>query len=351
MKKITLLVALFCLTFSALAQFPQTLPIDHTVFFRIAAMGTDPTLEKATYATTSDAILANQWNRSGKTTNGEGGGASPTVETNALGYSNYIDNQMGKTINLTPTAATTIRSTPYSLTAANEYTAATFYAGMLVKFTTVTGSGVDFFAFDSNYTGNAQRGRIFIKASANTGFYNMGIGFSGSGDVGTSWSTDLAIGSTYLVVASISVAATGTETIKLYINPTLGSVEGDNTPVNSGTYTAALFKIRALTIRQRPEFAGMVAGLRFSNSWADIVKGGGISTSVENPGISNFANVSNKSIQLQELGNVDIYNMQGAKLISATNTRTIDTNLNKGVYLLRFTNITGKVKIQKIIIQ
>ena len=249
MKKITFLILILCLSLTSVkAQFVsgQTLPLDYNVFFRAAAMGTDPTLEAGTYSSTTATIMQDQWNKSGKTTAGEGGGASPTVEANTLGYSNYIDNQKGKTIIFTAiTTAGTLRSSPYSLTANNEYTGATFYVGMLVNFSSVTGSGVDFFAFDSNHTGNAQRGRIFIKASTNSGFYNAGIGFSGSGDVLT-WSGDLAFGTTYFFVASISVAATGTETIKLYKNPVLGSLETDNTPVNSGTYTAALLKLRAL---------------------------------------------------------------------------------------------------------
>lgn len=347
MRKFTLSAVIFCFAISIYAQFPQTLPIDHTVFFRTAAMGADPTLELGQYASTSATIMQNQWNRSGKAA--DQGGASPTVEANTIGYSNYIDNQMGKSIILTALGAGLLHSSPYSLSGANEYVG-TFYAGMLVNFSTVTGTGVDFFAFDSNYTGNAQRGRIFIKASTNSGFYNAGIGFSGVGDVLT-WSGDLTFGTSYLFVASITVAATGTETIKFYVNPALGSAEVDNTPVNSGSYTAALLKIRALTIRQRPEFTGKVAGLRFSNLWTDVVKGGGIQTSLTNSNYSNFATISNKTIQLQEIGNVDIYNMQGAKLLSATNTKIIATNLNKGVYLLRFTNISGNKFFQKFIIQ
>jgi hypothetical protein len=358
MKKITFLLTFCTLTVLAMA-YPQTLPINYSQFFATSAMGTDPTLEKGIYTSTSATLMANQWNRSGKLTSGEGGGVSPVVEANGLGYSNYIDNYQGKSIilaaNIQPdplVSGSLFRSTIFSLTSVStDYTDKAFYAGMLVNFSSVTGSGVDFFAFDSNYTGNSQRGRIFIKASVNLGYYNMGIGWSGVGDVLT-WSPDLAFNTTYFIVAkNYPLSVSGNETIALYINPTLGETEANSTINNSGSYAWSFKKILGLTIRQRPEFAGKVAGLRFSDNWADIVKGGGIFTSLNNTTISNFVNVIDKTIQLQEVGNVEVYNFQGAKLLSAKNTKSIDTNLSNGLYIVKFTNSLNQQSIQKITIR
>lgn len=353
MKKITFLALSLCLSFTTIkAQFVigQTLPLDHNVFFRAAALGIDPTLELGQYTGTDEAsiaIMQNQWNRSGKAA--DQGGASPSVEASTLSYSNYIDNNNGKAINLAALGTGLLHSSIYSLTSGSEYVGTTFYAGLLVKLTEVTSTGDDFFAFDANFTANKQRGRIFIKASANTGFYNAGIGYSAKTDV-TTWSGDLALGTTYFFVASISVAATGTETITLYINPIIGSLESANTPVNSGSYTAALNKLRGLTVRQRPGFAGKIAGLRFSNSWTDVVKASTY-TGLINPSVTNFATVTNKKIQFNEIGNVEICNLQGAKLVSAVKTNSINTNLSKGLYIVKFTNSTNQKFTQKIVVQ
>lgn len=279
MKKITLLLA-FCSIYVIAKAYPQTLPIDYQQFFATSAMGTDPSLEKGIYTSSTATIMPNQWNRSGKLTAGEGAGVSPIVENSTLNYSTYVDNNIGKAINLDPNiqadpnvSGSTFRTTIYSLTSSStDYTGKAFYAGMLVNFTTVTStSGTDFFGFDSNYTGNAQRGRIFVKASVNSGYYNMGIGFSSTSDV-SAWSGDLTLGTTYFIVAKIIPASSGSETIALYINPAIGATEAESAVNNTGSYTAALKSIKGLIIRQRPGMGGKIAGIRFGDNWSDVVK-------------------------------------------------------------------------------
>ncbi len=341
MKRITLLLVLSLLFEIAKATYPQTLPIDYPQFFKPTAIGVNPALENGIYTSGTATINPNAWNRSGKLTAGEGGGVSPVVEASTLNYSSYIDNNAGKAILLDPNiaadpnvASSTFRTSVYSLTTLATDYVGTFYAGMLINFSAVAGSGVDFFGFDSNYTGNAQRGRIFIKASANAGYYNVGIGFSGVSDIPTAaWSQDLAIGTTYFVVAKINVAATGTESNALYVNPGLGILETSATPLSnySTTFTAALKSIKGLVIRQRPGIGGKIAGIRFSNNWSDVVKSG--MTQANAPTVSSATNITGTSFtanwSLPSTNNALSYNIllyQGSTLLSTTNVSNATTS-------------------------
>ncbi|MCE5331784.1 MAG: alpha/beta hydrolase fold domain-containing protein [Bacteroidales bacterium] len=357
MRKITLLMAFWMIFVLAKAAYPQTLPIDYSSFFASSSMGTSPNLEKGTYTTSTDAIMPNQWNRSGKLTSGEGGGVSPIVENSSLNYSTYIDNNVGKAIILDPdiqpnptVASSTFRTSIYSLTSSSaDYTGA-FYVGMLVNFTTVVSSGIDFLAMDANHTGNSQRGRVFVKSSANTGFYNMGVGFSGTSDV-TGWSGDLTLGTTYFIVLKYTTAATGgTETASLFINPNPGETEEVTSSLNNTvSATAALKSIKGFIIRQRPNMGGKLAGIRFSNNWTDVVKSAtaaapklvtptiGIASAITSSGFTaNWTPVANAS-------SYDVKVYQGTTLVSTTNApaQTASSLIIGG--LLSGTNYTFKV--------
>ncbi|MDR1584692.1 MAG: T9SS type A sorting domain-containing protein [Prevotellaceae bacterium] len=287
MKKITLLLAFCGFVASISAQYPQTLPIDYNSFFATSAMGTDPTLEKAEYQTSTDAILADQWNRSGKLTSGEGGGSSPLVENSTLNYSNYVDNNVGKAIILNPdiqpseVASSTFRSTIYSLTSGNQYRGTAFYLSLLVNFSSAPTSANDFLAWDANHTANSQRGRVFVKSVS--GGIQFGLGYSGQP---TGWSSTLAMNQTHLLVLKIIPSTTEQEIFSLFINPSIEATEEESSLLTTRTETANTFKqIRGITIRQRPGIGGKLAGFRFSNSWADVVK----ATAAELPQLSAAA--------------------------------------------------------------
>jgi len=67
----------------------------------------------------------------------------------------------------------------------------------------------------------------------------------------------------------------------------------------------------------------------------------------------NAANVwvSGKNILASETGSFQVYNLQGSLLLTAKNTDNINSNLNGGLYLIRFTNTAGKTSIHKVIIR
>lgn len=357
MKKFTLLFILSTFSVLAKATYPQTLPIDYSSFFASSAMGASPNLEKGTYTTSTDAIMPNQWNRSGKLTSGEGGGVSPIVENSSLNYSTYVDNNVGKAIILDPNiqpnpavASSTFRTSIYSLTSSSADYTGTFYVGMLVNFTTVVSSGIDFLAMDANHTGNSQRGRVFVKSSANAGFYNMGVGFSGTSDV-TGWSGDLTLGTTYFIVLKYTTAATGgTETASLFINPTPGETEEVTSSLNNTVSAAAALKsIKGFIIRQRPNMGGKLAGIRFSNNWADIVKSSSsVSPKLSIPAVGTASDITSSGFTANwtPVVNAQAYDVkvyQGTALISTNNAPGQATSSLAITGLLSGTNYTYKV--------
>ncbi len=263
------------------AQYTRTLPLDYNDFFRADAIAADGThLEKAEYANTAqdetNPIMADQWNRSGKTTNSEGSGENPTIAASTLEYSNYIDNKKGSEISLLDLGGSSlIRSSVYSLNADNSYTGQPYYLAALVQITAATGKG-DFLMFDANYTGNAQRGRLYANKEGSG--YKLGLGWNGDP---TEWSGELAFGSTHLVVIKITPDTTGTnEGAVFWIDPNLSKDESDNTPFATiaGVADKKLSYIRGITVRQRTKIAGKLAGLRFGTSWAEVVKNDGSET-------------------------------------------------------------------------
>jgi len=337
MRKITLLLAFCTITTLAMA-YPQVLPIDYTQFFATTAIGTSPNLEKGVYATTGDAIMANQWNRSGKLSSGEGAGVSPLVENSTLNYSNYIDNNVSKAILLdpniqpVPAISATFRTTVYSLTSLSTDYTGTYYVGMLVNFSTVVSSGVDFLAMDANHTGNSQRGRVFVKNSATAGFYNMGVGFSGTSDIGASgntgtWSANLAFGTTYFIVLKYVTAPTGgTEIASLFINPIPGETEAATTSFNNSvSAVSALKSIKGFIIRQRPNIGGKLAGIRFSDNWADVVKASPLSlTQLSTPTVGSATLIGDTGFTANwtTIANASGYDVKvylGSNLVSTTN--------------------------------
>lgn len=264
---------MFCMaTLIASAQYPQKLPIDYKTFFTVGAVGSELSLEKGEYTNTTqddtNPIKENQWNRNGKINPADAPTVSPVLEPCKLSYSTYVDNNAGKAIILNP-ETTAVRASIYSLTSSSDYSDEEFYLGALVNISKASNSGDQFLSFDGNYTGNQQRGRICVKTSENKGFYNLGLGWK---ETATTWSTDMPFGTTIFVVVKVNPSAKGAESASLFVNPKIGGKESGETAIASVSGNADLKRIRSIYIRQRPNLAGKIAGLRYSNKWEDIVK-------------------------------------------------------------------------------
>ncbi|MFZ4455953.1 MAG: hypothetical protein ACOYOT_07005 [Bacteroidales bacterium] len=67
--------------------------------------------------------------------------------------------------------------------------------------------------------------------------------------------------------------------------------------------------------------------------------------------VSRYINVVGKTIFASEVGNFEIYTIQGAKIYNLQDVRFVNTNLAKGIYIVRFTNSSGLPLTQKVIIR
>ncbi len=257
MKRITIILFSFCaFTFIVKASYPQTLPIDYSQFFNATAMGAD-SLVKATYTNTSAAILANQWNNLVLGTS--------LVENSALSYSTYCDNNFGKSVVVSGNR----RYGSYSLTNGSEYTGKPFYLSALINFSAIRNNDA-FLFFSRDVYGNYLRWRVTTLTNGTTGF-NLGVQQNTETAVTNVTPTLLKFGETYLIVLKVTPALSGTESFSLYINPVIGGAE-PTTPEATLSLAFALSKIQAITLRATP--TGKIAGLRFSDNWADAVKVG-----------------------------------------------------------------------------
>lgn len=101
----------------------------------------------------------------------------------------------------------------------------TFYASYLINVSAANAAGDYFFAMlDSAISGVNYRARTFIKTSG-TG-YRIGVSKSGAAAVAGYNSTDLVFGTTYQIVVKYSIiSGTANDSVKLFVNPVLGSPE------------------------------------------------------------------------------------------------------------------------------
>ena len=353
MKKALFSFAMFIFCAGIRAEYTQTLPLDYTDFFRAEAISeSGVVLERGEYTNTtqtSGVIMANQWNRSGKTSDQVE--SSPELQDNSLSYGTYIDNEAGKEIllaNLPLDAAekTQTRATIYSLQEGSMYSDKTYYLSALVKITAAGGKG-DILAFDGNYTANAQRARFYVNKQGSG--YKLGLGWNSDPDT---WTGELEFGSTHLVVIKVAPIKAGNtagnvETATIYIDPDLSKSEDENTALATvdGTSeivaegsTKGLKSVRGITVRQRSKIAGSIAGLRFGERWEDVI---------QTTEISSIARIET------DFGNTDVWGEVTATTDEAVaNTSTINgfNFVKSGLTQMSATNFNGKSLTNRIVI-
>ena len=153
----------------------------------------------------------------------------------------------------------------------------TFYASYLINVSAATAAGDYFFAMlDSAISGLNYRARTFIKTSG-TG-YRVGVSKSGAATVAGYNPTDLVFGTTYQIVVKYSIiSGTGNDSVKLFVNPVLGSSEPVATA--SAVTTESDITINATTglggiaIRQGSSASAptlIVDGIIVGQTWAAV---------------------------------------------------------------------------------
>jgi hypothetical protein len=75
------------------------------------------------------------------------------------------------------------------------------------------------------------------------------------------------------------------------------------------------------------------------------------STALHSANAKTAISVIGKTIILPEKGTVQVFNLQGAEVLQYQSVNKVITNLNSGIYIVRFTNNKGQQTIQKIAIR
>lgn len=330
MKKSILFTFVFCfVAVVVIAQYPQTLPITHTAFFAESAIGSEVSLEKGSYSASGDAILANQWNRSWGANSGTQPtqGTSPVIENSTLTYSNYIDNNAGKAIILNSTNG--LRRTVYSLSSSNQYRDADFYLSMLVNVSSAPASALYFLNTDGSHTNNTTRGCIFIK-SATDGF-QIGLSTDFSSANVTAWSSVIGYNQTHLIVIKVKPVSSGATSYAMYLNPNIADAEAQQTALSDITVASGgLAQLRGITLQQNNGIGLKLAGLRFSNSWADVVATAGsipVITPLHAPAVGAATNITGKSFTANWL---PVENATGYTVMVYNGTTFVDSTVVSG---------------------
>jgi hypothetical protein len=301
------------------------------------------TLEKGAYgSTTQDAatpIMINQWNLAGKTGNNDQSGENPKV-VDPLYYTGYAESGSDVAIDMLK-LSTGGRTSIYSLDNASLFGEGTYYLAVMLNLTSASlTSAADFISFDGNYTGNAQRSRITAKGVDET-TYVLGMGDSG---VATTFGTALYYTQTYLAVIKVTIDGTGAGTSWLYINPEISATEPSTYYSTSAISGTALKSLRGLVIRQRSTIAAQIGGFRLASSWASAL---GISTGINDINLNNSIKISYKTIITENAGNIRIYSLAGSEVLNVATEGRLDTNLPKGMYLIKFVDKSGKTSTTK----
>lgn len=328
MKKHLFVVAALAAGMSINAQYTQTLPLDYTDFFRADAIAEDGEhLEKAEYesgaAQSAEIFAPDQWNLTSKAENRSR--TNPALVANDLSWGTYVDNAKGKAV-VYDGSVDGARVSIYSLKRNNDFSSAdgskSYYMAALVNFTKVSSSGgADFLSFDGNFTSTTARARVAAKKGTSSSNYHLGMEYSTTPTAdGTQWSAELTGGETHLIVVKIipntDKSTDNIESAKLWLDPDLTKSEAENDAALIASVTGkGIGSIRGINIVQKKNITGKVAGLRFGDNWADVVK-----EAPEDPTAIDNVNVNAKAEKVMINGqlfirkNGELFNITGAKV-------------------------------------
>ncbi|MDD4971483.1 MAG: T9SS type A sorting domain-containing protein [Paludibacter sp.] len=265
---------------------------------------------------------------------------------------------------------------------------------LLATPTTGTAGNITATGFTANWTPVANVTGYFVKVYSGTTLVNT---YTANGQTAQSLViSDLQGGTayTYAVVAKgdgdnlftdsyISTASSLVTTATQLTAPVLGTVStivssgftAVWTPVaNAASYDVLVYN--GATLIQTNNVMGQasasldIIGLTSSATYtyAVVAKGDGITYFDSNPSalsnqittlntsladlkLSGFVTAHGKTILCSEAGQIQVYNMQGAKVLQAFNANKLVTTLESGLYIVRFTSKDGLMKSAKVIIK
>ena len=129
-----------------------------------------------------------------------------------------------------------------------------------------------------------------------------------------------------------------------------------NTPNTVGT----LFRLGRTTTGLGGFFNGRVDDLRIYNDTLSATEVAVLTNSLSNNDFSNnlnfslYPNPANSIVNINleaELKSVEIYSLQGQKVISTTEKQVNVSSLSKGIYLIEVTDVNNQKAVQKLIVE
>jgi hypothetical protein len=208
-----------------------------------------------------DLISASDWDESPT------GSSDIEVITGSLSYSNYPSSSVGNKIFVDGGA--TGRSGIHRSFSTVSGNGNTIYASFLIEVTDLSELDIssnegDYFFDLQNSTASTSRAYVYIKQSATSNKFSIGLAKSSTASL-TYSTIDMDINTTYLIVVSYIFQA-GDDEVRLWINPDLsGSEPSSDLSITSGSDASDVTYIQ---FRQR-ELSGNinVDGIRVATSW------------------------------------------------------------------------------------
>jgi hypothetical protein len=100
-----------------------------------------------------------------------------------------------------------------------------------------------------------------------------------------------------------------------------------------------------INLRQRG-IAAQIGGIRVGTAWSNVLVTGLSTARLTDGSVSSFG----KTIKTDGSGQLALYNLLGKEVLSARTNGQLETSLNNGLYIARFTGddgntTTGKVRL------
>ncbi len=244
-----------------------------------------------------------------------------TTGAAGLTYSNYGSSSIGNALAVANTGEDVYKTFP------QQNTPNTIYTSFLVN-VSVSRTGDYFFVFAPSAGTTTFRARTFIKTSSNSGFFNIGIGNTGTATYGT---TDLALNTTYLIVVKYSFISGVSAVCTIFVNPSTNSEPTTSeATVTDNTTANAPADITSFTIRQGTTASSptlVMDGIRVATNWGSLLGNPQYSTT-SNIAAGNYNTVNVISGAVTALGNVASktlnINASGSLAVTTGNNLTID---------------------------
>lgn len=297
----------------------------------------------------------NGWSVSLKS--GDNLGVSPKIAAGALSYTGYDLSGKGNVVvldSINGSSSNQRISTRLVQLDGSDLTAVAgekIYASFMVKVLKDSRNSVrDFFTYEGSSSSSMTRGRVFYSLTSE-GVFKFGVSKNTGTAANIVLTEELNIDDTHLLVL-VYEAVDGVENdvLTLYYNPDLSKTEAEQTKKIVATDKATDYSETAklgINIRQRG-IGAHIGGIHVAKSWNTALLPASVSKVTMN---DSQIKATGKTIYTEKTGHIRIFNTLGSETLSRRISGALDTNLSQGVYIVRFTDETGKISSNKIFIQ